>query len=195
MGFAAISYGQTSFGVKAGLTLPKLSFSEGNTNYTTDAATGFYLTGYANLGVAKNLSVQPGISLQNKGGKFSSNSGVEFEVGVNDVTMNLMYIEVPVNVVYSIPAGPGNVFVGAGPYAAYGASIKMKIGNESESGSFDEADLNAFDAGVNFLAGYKLTQGFLVNVGYGLGLANVAKDSGDATMKNKVFSVGVGFQF
>lgn len=196
IGFATASYAQTSYGVKAGVTFPKMTISGGSVSYTSDAATGFYLTGYADVPVANNFSFQPGISLQNKGGKFTSDEYIDFDTDAASGTVNLMYIEVPLNFVYYIPAGTGNLFLGAGPYAAYGVSVKAKSGNMSESGSFDEMDLNAFDAGVNFLGGYKLSNGFLINAGYGLGLANMLKDSdGEGSMKNKVFSVGIGFQF
>lgn len=87
-----------------------------------------------------------------------------------------MYIEVPVNLVYSIPTGnSGNIFLGAGPYAGFGIHGKAKQGNVSESGSFSDADLKTFDAGLNFLGGYKFINGFLINGGYGLGLTNIAK--------------------
>ncbi|ULT22709.1 hypothetical protein KUH03_25680 [Sphingobacterium sp. E70] len=55
--------------------------------------------------------------------------------------------------------------------------------------------MKAFDAGLNFLAGFKLTNGFLINGGYGLGLTNMLKDIDGVTSKNRVFSVGVGYQF
>lgn len=195
LGFATVSYAQTSYGLKAGVTFAKLSASGGSITYNSDAATGFYLTGYADVAVASNFSFQPGISLQNKGGKFKGGEFIDLG-DANSATMNLMYIEVPLNFVYNIPAGSGNVFLGAGPYGAYGVSVKAKSGNISESGSFDEADLKGFDAGLNLLGGYKLANGFLINAGYGLGLMNIAKDTdGEGSLKNKVFSVGIGFQF
>ncbi|WP_293882007.1 hypothetical protein [Sphingobacterium sp. UBA1498] len=62
--------------------------------------------------------------------------------------------------------------------------------------SGDENGVQHFDAGLNLLGGYKLTNGFLINAGYGLGLTNMAKESFDgASIKNRVFSVGVGYQF
>lgn len=196
LGFASASYAQTSYGLKAGVTFPKLVASGGGLSYTSDAATAFYLTGYADVPVASNFSFQPGISLQNKGGKFTTDEIVDLETGEDNATLNLMYIEVPLNFVYYISAGSGSVFLGAGPYAAYGASVKAKSGNISETGSFDEANFKGFDAGLNVLGGYKLANGFLINAGYGLGLTNIAKDmGGEGSLKNKVFSVGIGFQF
>lgn len=181
---------QTSYGVKAGLNFAKVKTTGGNTSFTTDAATSFYVTGYADLPVSNNLSVQPGISLQGKGGAISE---AYTDGKAKD---NLMYIEVPVNFVYSIPTGnTGNIFLGAGPYAGFGVHAKTSQGNYSESGSFSDAGLKSFAAGLNFLTGFKFANGFLINGGYDLGLTNIVKDLQGASAKNRVFSVGVGFQF
>ncbi|MGJ1410113.1 porin family protein [Sphingobacterium thalpophilum] len=183
---------QTSYGVKAGVNFAKFKVSGGNVTYTSDATTSFYVTGYADIPVAPSFSLQPGVSLQGKGGKASAG---EFGLA-EDAKDNLMYIEVPVNLVYYIPTGDaGKVFFGAGPYAGFGIHAKTSQGNLSESGSFSDAGLKTFDAGLNFLGGYKLTNGFLINAGYGLGLTNMYKDIEGATSKNRVFSVGVGYQF
>lgn len=190
--FIAGAKAQTSYGLKAGANFAKFQVSGGNTSYTSDAATYFYVTGFADVPVAMNFSVQPGISLQGKGGKAPAGD-FGTEVSTKD---NLMYIEVPVNFVYYVPTGDaGKVFFGAGPYAAIGIHAKSTQGNLSESGSFSDAGLKAFDAGLNFLAGFKLTNGFLINGGYGLGLTNMLKDIDGVTSKNRVFSVGVGYQF
>jgi len=187
LGFATVSYAQTSYGLKAGVTFPNVKFSQSGLSVSPSSSTSFYLTGYADVNIASNLSIQPGLSLQGKGYKISD-EGETFK-------QDLMYLEVPVNFVYYVPAGSGNLFLGAGPYAAYGISSKTFFAGESESGSFDDAGLNAFDAGLNVLGGYKLANGFLINAGYGIGLTNMGKDSGDAKAKNRVFSVGIGFQF
>lgn len=133
MGLATASFAQTSYGLKAGVTFPKLTASGGGVSYTTDVATGFYLTGYADVPVANNFSFQPGISLQNKGGKFNTDDFVQLDNGESSASLNLMYIEVPLNFVYTIPAGSGNVLLGAGPYGVYRLSAKGKSGNTTES--------------------------------------------------------------
>ena len=184
--FVAGAKAQTSYGLKAGVNFAKLIAKGGNINTISNNATNFYVTGYADVPLANSFSIQPGVSLQGKGGK-------DFD----DTKLNLMYIEVPVNFVYSTPTGnSGNVFFGAGPYAGFGIHAKAKSGNISEGMSFSDAGIKTFDAGLNLLAGYKLTNGFLINAGYGLGLTNMAKESFDGTsVKNRVFSVGVGYQF
>ncbi|WP_313268462.1 porin family protein [Sphingobacterium sp.] len=197
--FIAGAKAQTSYGIKAGVNFAKIKESVKGFSYTSNATTSFYVTGYADMPIANNLSIQPGVSLQGKGNKINVKDLEQVtggSLGIEDSKSELMYIEVPVNFVYSIPTGnSGSVFLGAGPYAGVGIHAKATRGNESDSGSFSDAGLKTFDAGLNFLAGFKLTNGFLINGGYGLGLTNIVKGAEDGSAKNRVFSVGVGFQF
>lgn len=193
---------ETSFGVKAGVNLGKYSNASDAVKDYQKMNPSFYLTGYADLPVAPQFSIQPGISLQGKGSKFSyDGDGMD-----GSVTTNVMALEIPVNGVYYIPTGgSGSVFLGAGPYAAYSLSGKVKAkGNIGEFGGEGESDLdfggddrdqNAFDFGLNFMAGYRLAGGFTINAGYGLGLANLSpSDNSDNKFSNRVLSFGVGFQ-
>ncbi|RZK69018.1 MAG: PorT family protein, partial [Pedobacter sp.] len=124
--------------------------------------------------------------------------------------VNTMYLEIPVNVVGKIPAGSGNVFVGAGPYFGYALSGKSKAKvsvsgggiNESDSSKEDlefgseDGEFKRVELGVNFLGGYQLKNGLNINFGYGLGLSNLVNNSsGDGKASNRVLSVGLGFNF
>ena len=179
---------QVGYGVKAGLNFPKLNYSGGNTSYTTSAATNFYLSGYASIPAASNFAIQPGVSLQGKGGKV--------EAGSLTTTRNLMSIEIPVNAVYYIPTGTtGSVFIGAGPYVGFNVSGKDKVGDVKTDIKFGSKDdqLKVVDYGLNFQLGYKLSNGLLINGGYGLGLGNMSNVDA-LKIKNNVFSVGIGFE-
>jgi hypothetical protein len=68
----------------------------------------------------------------------------------------------------------------------------VKIERDLNFGSNENDDLKRTDFGINFLAGYQLTNGFQINAGYGLGLTNLAPASGDMA-KNRIWSVGIGF--
>jgi len=194
--FVAAAQAQTSYGLKAGVNLGKFSNYGDQTNNTS-----FYVTGFADLPVAPQFSIQPGVSLQGKGTKFVDSWGDAANV---DISTNIMSIEIPVNAVYYVPAGSGNIFLGAGPYVGFNVSGKEKAtGNLGDfSGetdyklkfSGDDKDFNAIDAGVNFLAGYKFNNGLLLNAGYGLGLTNLVPNA-DQTVSNRVLSFGLGFQF
>lgn len=200
---AAGAQAQTSYGLKAGVNLGKYSNVPADLDDYSKMNTSFYVTGYADLPVAPQFSIQPGISLQGKGAKYKADSD-NFD---GSLSTNVMAIEIPVNAVYYIPTGySGSVFLGAGPYVGYSISGKSKVkGGFAESSSESEFDVDftgddkdqkPFDFGVNFLAGYKLTNGFLVNAGYGLGLSNLSPASGsDNKFSNRVLSFGVGYQF
>lgn len=188
---------QVSYGIKAGLNLPKIKLTSdvAGMSYTSDASTNFYVSGYANIPTATNFAIQPGLSLQGKGGKVKIG---DFVANASEsATMNIMSIEIPVNAVYYIPTGTaGSVFVGAGPYLGLNLSAKAKSGNFSqdiEIGSGAE-EIKRLDYGANFLAGYRLSNGLLFNVGYGLGIANL-DNTNDPVEKNRVLSFGVGFEF
>lgn len=205
---AAGAQAQTSYGIKAGVNLGKISNSgiggefEGAGVSIKDVTNpSFYVTGFADISVAPNFSVQPGLSLQGKGAKTTAKQ----DDNSAHISVNLMSIEIPVNAVYYIPTGTsGSVFLGAGPYAGYNVSGKIagklngeKIdfdGNDKIDFSGDDKDMNAFDYGVNFLGGYKLSNGLIINAGYGLGLADLIPDD-NKTSSNRVLSFGVGFQF
>lgn len=197
---AAGAQAQVSYGLKAGVNLGKVSnVSDAAKDYQTNN-TSFYVTGFADLPVASQFSIQPGVSLQGKGEKFKYD-GNNYD---GSSSSNVMSIEIPVNAVYYIPTGAsGSVFLGAGPYVGFNVSGKSKwdgttpIGSASgesdiEFGSADN-EMKVVEAGANFMAGYKLSNGFLINAGYGLGLTNLY-NTGD-TRSNRVLSFGVGFQF
>ncbi|AIM38225.1 hypothetical protein KO02_17200 [Sphingobacterium sp. ML3W] len=179
------------YGLRAGVNIPKYSINDGSTKSNT----GFFVTGYLDAPISPNFSIQPGLSLQNKGGKWEPTSSSETKESV-------MSLDIPVNLVVKLPTGgAGNFFVGAGPYVGFGLSGKrkgevldgaIKGDRDINFGSDATDDLKRTDFGVNFLAGYQLTSGFQINAGYGLGLTNLDPRP-NGTAKNRVWSIGLGF--
>lgn len=115
-------------------------------------------------------------------------------------SLNISYLELPVNLVANFDTGSGKFFAGAGPYAAYALSGNGKAGGVKEDMPFgsNDGEFKRFDFGLNFLAGYQLTNGLNIHAGYGLGLGNILNDKSsgvDLSAKNKVFSVSLGFNF
>lgn len=191
------------FGLKAGVNLPKYAFTDdGDQISDTKTTTNFHVTGYLDAPIGSYFSVQPGVSLQGKGGKFSENEtlGTKSE-------QNTMWIEVPVNFVGKVPLGIGgsNIFLGAGPYAAFGISGENKttVNNVTSKTDVnfgnDAGDhLKGTDFGLNFIGGVQLNNGFNVGAGYGLGLTDLRPDSDNADpgkFTNRVWSISVGYSF
>ena len=199
--FAVGAKAQVSYGVKAGVNLPKqvvkLSGSGATGSVDVGSTTSFYVSGYANIPAATNFSIQPGIALQGKGGKLDFS-----EFDMENTTQNILSLDIPINAVYTIPAGQsGAVFIGAGPYVGYHLSGKVKQGDQSLDMSFGDApeDVKRFDYGANFQLGYKLSNGFLIHGNYGLGLADLTNfpevDNLSIKGYNRVLSFGIGYEF
>lgn len=188
------------YGVKAGVAFPNMTFSSEGVSASQKSNTSFYLGGTVDLALSEMFAVQPGLTLIGKGTKTSDTD----ESGVYTQKLSTLYLEIPVNLVASFTAGSGKVFVGAGPYYAFALSGETKekdsdgtYKEDIQFGSSDEDMLKGGDLGLNFLAGYQLSNGFNIHAGYGLGLTNLnpSSESDNYKIKNKVFSVGVGFSF
>lgn len=193
---------QIGYGVKTGLNLAKYSQVADVLQKYQKNNLSYFVTAYADFPITSQFSIQPGISLQGKGAKYSGEAeGSEFAL-----TQNVMSLELPLNAVYYFPTGSGHVFLGVGPYIGFnisgkqqgeGALNQMFTGSSTRKMSFsgEERQMNMIDAGLNFLAGYKLYNGILLHVGYGLGLSNLTPDKDQKNSSNRVISFGVGFQF
>lgn len=185
---------KVKFGIKAGVNFANVTISAdelGGGSFSPKSLTSFHFGGLVDYSFSEKVSIQPALMLSGKGFKV--------EMGSIETSMNLMYLEIPVNVVYKL----GGVYLGAGPYAAFGLSGKEKYEDSDDSddnyeedvkfGSGDE-EIKGTDFGVNLLAGYQLTNGLNFGVGYGLGLSNLSNES-SGEIKNKLFSISVGYSF
>lgn len=191
------------FGVKAGLNLPTISISGDEADDYKDylkSVTSFYVGANVDFAISELISIQPGVTLSGKGYQLKEE---EDGASYTDKT-NVMYLEIPLNAVASFAAGPGKVFVGAGPYYGFALSGKNKweatYDGETDADEEDiefgseEDQVKRGDFGVNLLAGYQFSSGLNLHLGYGLGLGNLSNME-DTKINNRVFSVGVGFSF
>lgn len=183
---------EMGFGLKAGVNFPKYSLSEGD--LSTGSTTNFHITAFLDAPIATDrFYVQPGVSLQGKGAKLSQSS-------LGTVKQNTMWIEVPVNFVAKFPAADaGKFFIGAGPYVAFGISGKNKYESDWASAEEDfdfgkDGSLKGTDFGLNFIGGFEFNNGLMIHGGYGLGLSNLAPDGNNGDIKQRLWTVGLGFR-
>jgi hypothetical protein len=185
---------KTTFGVSGGLNFAKISASlEGSSvSASSGSLTHFSAGVFADAPVGGNFSIQPGLYYTGKGGK----SNFEGEAS----KLKLAYLQLPVNVVYNVPVSAGKLFLGAGPYAAYGLSAKadddngttekLKFGNDAGS------DIKRTDFGATGLVGFNFNNGLLLKANYDLGLSNILPgDNQGIKSKNRVFGISVGYTF
>jgi hypothetical protein len=185
-----------SIGVRGGVNFASLTASSGNLSISSGSTTTFAVGVFADFKLGA-VSIQPALNYTGKGGNFA------FEGFDSEADLKTYYLQVPVNVVYRIPAVIGNVYFGAGPYVGLGLSGKAKGTDEngntvSEDIKFGN-DADAFkrtDFGLNGIAGVEFKGGLILGINYDLGLSNISNDTGDdQSVKNRVFGISVGYKF
>jgi len=209
------------FGVKAGINLSEMTNTSLNLyqpasvfqKRETSSVSNFHFGGFADIRF-KNFSIQPGLTYITKGGindfSYKDNS-TSYQ---SNEKLNLHYLELPVNLLINLPAGPGEVFFGGGPYLDFGLSGKatdnytalgrtttinydVAFGNVPSADyqdSFQSGEVRKTAFGVNALAGYKLNNGLLISAGYGFNLTQIANNK-DQTAKLNTAVVSVGYCF
>nr|WP_067059019.1 porin family protein [Mucilaginibacter sp. L294] len=185
-----------TFGIRGGVNFAKLTASSGNVSASTGSTTTFAAGVFADFKVGTAVSIQPALNFTGKGGNVTlTDFGTEGD-------LKTYYLQVPVNIVYHIPAVIGNVYFGAGPYVGLGVSGKAK-GTDEQGNSVSEditfgsdGDLKKTDFGLNGIVGIEFKGGLILGINYDLGLSNIANNTADnESLKNRVFGVSVGFKF
>jgi hypothetical protein len=101
-----------------------------------------------------------------------------------DAHRKLGYLELPVMLQYQA----GKFYFGAGP--SVGFKLFSRITN-FERGPFNIPYYKTFDAAVNILAGYSVSERVGVDLRYSHGIVNIEKDPGDNKTKNQYLNVSV----
>lgn len=150
------------YGVKAGVNFATIGLSgddvDDDVKDALKSLTSFHVGAFVDVPVGTSFSVQPGLMLSGKGYK------EEWEDGKNE--LNIMYLEIPVNAVYKI----GGIYLGAGPYAAFAISAKLKGEDNSEEveDTFSRAN-SKFSARTQALPSAKISETYdeKLNIGNG----------------------------
>lgn len=182
---------QTSFGIHVDGVSSNMEYKASGYNFKPDSKIGWKVGAVANVPLASTFSFMPQLNVVSKGAKMTTNGTTS--------TVNLTYVELPLNFVYT----SGGFFGGVGPNIAYGVGGKQKQDGEPDvtvkfdgkaNGSDANAHLKALDFGGQAIAGYKLQSGLFFNVHYNLGFSNISPDDA-MTVKNSYFGFGVGYFF
>jgi hypothetical protein len=213
---------EVKFGIKAGLNLATISTKEdGNNIDKKNVVPNFHAGVFVDLPmIGEVLSLQPGVYFTGKGSK------VSYEI-LNErftVSNNPYYVEGRANLMAKIPFNSFKLYVGAGPYLAYGVCGNVKVTSSvSDDPLFDQKikftkdkqiieeiagaylAMKPWDVGFNITAGMEFNS-FLISANYGHGLLSIRPsiDNSDSNIsnlykdnkdKNRVFSVSLGIKF
>jgi len=193
----------TTFGIRAGVNFQNINGKESNGDDTENKLkTGFNVGVNAEIPVAPDFYVQPGVLFTTKGAKSKKD---------DDLKWNLSYIEVPINFLYKPELGDGKLLLGIGPYVAFGIGGKFNDTNGKEWDVKYKNDitlaewtqdyyLKRLDLGGNLLFGYEFSNRFSAQLNAQLGMVNINPDikdfSTDKTKyKNTGFGVSLGYRF
>jgi hypothetical protein len=197
------SKAQVSFGLRAGVNFQNINGEDaGGHDFDYKMKTGFNIGVNAELPVAPDFYVQPGLLFSTKGAK-------QEVTGADDYKIKLSYLEIPINLLYKPALGPGKLLLGFGPYIGIAVGGKIKQGSNDESLQFKNdvkstdpkasLTLKRMDFGGNLLAGYELTKQISVQLNAQLGMSNLApKVDGKKTgikSKNTGFGISFGYRF
>jgi len=190
----------TTFGFKAGVNFQNLTGHDVNGDQLNNRLkAGLSLGVNAQIPIATDFYVQPGVEFNQKGAKSSDNY----------YTTTLNYIDVPVSLVYKPLLGTGHLILGFGPYIGFGVGGHVSGGNTSTQVIFQNQinpnDFNSgypyfkrIDAGANLLAGYELTNKVSLQLNAQLGLTKtnptIIGYSDPSSVKNTGFGFTVGYR-
>lgn len=200
------SFAQSKIGITVGTSNSNIYLKIGNEKQATDPKFGFTAGLIADIPITKNVSLQPLINFTQKGAIETMGVGNEKAT----VTINMNYLEMPINIIYHIKSGSSSFFCGGGPSISIGLSGKAKYDykllpgwNETEKINFGSSadDVKSFDAGLNATVGLLTKSGFLISVNYTHGFSNLLNygdnpffDFGsDERLSNRYVGLRIGY--
>lgn len=164
---------QTIVGIKTGLNIANLKYSNNNTSYTYDPRVGFYGGFYFTIPSNRNFSIQPEIVYSLEGA----------ELDPIDANLNLHYINIPIMFQYNAKS----LVVEAGPQIGVLISASA-LGNELTN------DYEKVNVALGLGLGYKLRDGFGLSGRYNLGLTDISDDNrSNQSLKSNVFQLGITY--
>lgn len=189
---------KTTFGIRAGVNFANITGDDQDGKIKT----GFNIGANAEIPVASDFYLQPGLLFSTKGSKAEEGDG----------KINLSYLEVPINFLYKPTLGSGKLLLGFGPYVGIGIGGKLKVDDDTEVDVKFKNDYNAsdlvndpamylkrLDFGGNLLVGYELSSKLSFQLNAQLGMSNLnPKFDGEKPedkAKNTGFGISVGYRF
>lgn len=182
------AFAQNVFGIKGGLNLAAESVHGNGETALTKIAPTFHLGAYYDYRVSRGFSIQPGLSLEGKGGKT--------KVGYQTFTDQFLYLQVPVNFLWRVDTRSGDFFLGGGPFFAYGIDARVKSEGESLKLTWGSGanQLSPFDIGLGTTVGYRFLNGLALSITNSYGFLNMA-NQGNIKYNNRVTAISVAYEF
>lgn len=197
-------FGQSNYGIKAGLAFSTIKEDPGFLNIRMQLKPGLQIGAFLDLQLQRNLRLRPAIQLTQKGYKSRlTNLQPLIEWKRN---YEITYLELPLEIVLQLPVKPTiNGFIGAGPVLGYALNGRGKtrltetdstgtvsINEQTGRNPFDEG-LTRLDFGASVTAGVRVKK-ILININYNHGFRDIAdKNLTFITVKTRSFSLNFSY--
>ncbi len=184
--------------IRGGLTISNMTIKDNFEVYSKDYKNkmGFHAGVSFDLPLFAGLSLEPGVQYSAKGFKVKMLNA--------ETIKNLNYVDVPINLRYTLGLGIISVWGSVGPYLGVGINGKSTT-EKTTNGKTNtlESDINfgdkelykILDYGLGIGAGIEL-KGIILGAYYNVGMANLSNiDIGNHSVKNGVFNLTLGIRF
>ncbi len=148
------------------------------------------------ISLSASVSLRPQLLYLAKGVRKNS-------LGTFDAALSLNYVEVPVQLVYTVESRTGHLSFGAGIYIAYGLSSKAITTSRDQTKTFTDdfgpaADqFQRNDVGGRLSIDYELSSGLSIGTYYAPGFANINNPSatslGNVATHNSALGITAGY--
>ncbi|MEH6762882.1 MAG: porin family protein [Aequorivita antarctica] len=174
LSFTAVQSQNVRFGIKAGVNF---SSTNGDDFDGADGVTGLQAGAVAKIGFTELLALQPEILFSAQG------------YAVDDVTVRLGYINVPIMADFTIVEG---LSLQGGPQFGFNVVSGYKVDGDEYEHFEDDDNFETLDLGVGIGAQYVLPMNLFFQARYVVGFSDVVKDYDG---KNAVLSFSAGYFF
>jgi hypothetical protein len=191
---SAVIAQKIQFGVRGNLGFASQSIDNPDI-LSKNSVSNLNINAYVEFPLKYTFYLQAGAGITGKGVKEYQNAQTN--------TITLTYLDIPITLLRKFDLTTlGKIYVGLGPYVAVGLSGNNQSENtNTTSGSAiafgNSADYKNLDYGANVVTGLELNNHLTFNIKYSLGLNNIAStdpfDMNTTSVKNRIFSVGIGF--
>ena len=183
-GILTFSISAQEFGIQAGMNMANLSGED----METDMKMGIFGGVTAAFSLTDVMTLETGALYSTKGTQ-DENSGIK-------TSMDLSYIEIPLNIAYSVS---DQISLIAGPYVGLLIYANSKMSGEFLGQTIDEEedikeDIANIDFGINIGASFSINESISVGVGYQLGLADIGSE-GDVDATHSNIHIGMSYSF
>jgi len=210
-------FAQLKWNIEAGLNYSNIRAKdrEGN-KANTSSVPGIYLGLGVGIHLSDQFALQPTLVFAKRGFKQKEPSHIGWG---NDFEAKVSYLELPVDLLYSLRIGPGNLLLAAGPYLGYGTGGKwttsgtVLLGDIMIDGKGDIAfqndssygDMNTYvyakpwDYGAHVKIGYLLFNQYSLSFDMQRGITDLQPNWSDykpeSSVRTRSFGVSLGYRF